>query len=177
MPRGRDWKKSDVRRAAEALRSGQPPDALCETLGRTQNALYLELRRTGHSPKKLLREGQLARVGDIVAKGGGVPEVMASEGVKEGSAMRLISHVLNKGDRRKCKLNLSQKTMRQIYLNVREHGFRPTARIMGLPLTTIRKVALRYRDEVLPSSPPLRGAKPIGRGNKRREPVSAEGRA
>lgn len=159
MPRGPYWKCSDLSRAARDLKAGKRLDDVAASfLPRTRNAFLLEMRRVGHSVRALCREGQWARIRAILDAGGSAPEVMASEGVTEGTAIRLISQVLAKGDRRRARRVTTQAEDRAIYLMAREHGFTETARRLGKAMSSVRRAANRYRAEVLPDTEPLRGA-------------------
>jgi hypothetical protein len=151
----RDWTKKQIHDAAERLRSGARPVALAADLDRTREALELAVVRAGYVWRLLLQAGRLARVRIILGEGGDWPEVMASESVKRDMAVRLVSQALDKGDRRRLKRRHTQADERRIYLLVREHGIRGASQILSKPFTTVRRIAFRYRAEVLPGSPPF----------------------
>lgn len=151
----RDWTKKQIRDAAERLRSGARPEGLAADLDRTPEALELAVVRAGYVWRQLLQAGRLTRVQAILKEGGDWPEVAGSEGVKRDMAVRLVSQALDKGDRRRLQRRYTQADERRIYLLVREHGIRGASRLLSEPVTTVRRIAFRYRAEVLPGSPPF----------------------
>lgn len=156
MPLGPDWRVSDLRRIADQLRTGTPRAVVfAQYPNRSKNAICLALARAGYVLSELYRAGREARIRAILAAGGGASEVMASESVSEGTAIRLISRVLQVGDRRHCRKSTTTAQDRAIYLSVRAVGFRATGRRLGMSYKLVRTAAHRYRSEVLPESPPF----------------------
>lgn len=146
------WRISDIHAIARALRSGTRWDAILAAHGRSHDAVALALLRLGYRYGALCAEGRLVRVQAIVSGGGGAREVMASEGVKERAAHRLISEALDADDRRKKPMS---PEVRAAYNAVREHGFKGAAEHLQRPVTSVRRDAERYRRDVCPKSPPF----------------------
>lgn len=151
----RDWTRKEIRDAAEQLRTGTRPEEVAASLDRSQNALKQAVTRGGFPYGKLLREGVLARVRAILSAGGNWPEVAASEGVLRRMAVRLITQAMEKGDRRHLRRGIQGAEARKVYVLVRDQGLTQAARQLGKPITVVRRAAHRYRDAVLPDSPPL----------------------
>lgn len=159
MPRGPWWTKAEARRTAESLRTGDKPTDVVASTKRTWNAIKLTLTKEGYSVQELMAEGRRARVRKILLEGGYTAEVMASENVTKRHAQHLISEVAGHEDRRTLLRTTERAEERRIYLSVREVGFSETARRMKRPLMSVWKIANRYRAEVLPESPPLKGVR------------------
>jgi len=149
------WTTRARKDAAKAMRDGERPEALALRLGRTMSALKLAVVRAGESWRVLCQQGRMARVKAILAQGGGVEAVCASEGVKVRMAQRLMTDALAQGDRRRTKRTYTQAEQRTIYLSVREIGIKATADKLGFHRSTVRRAAIAYRAEVLPTSPAL----------------------
>lgn len=149
------WTTSERKDAAQALRDGARPEDVAAHLGRTLSALKQALAEDGQSYRALVREGRDNRIRAILAAGGGVAEVVASESCGLRVANRWISAVLGKGDRRHLRRSYTLDQQRRIYLSVREIGIKATAAKLGISRSTVRRAAIAYRAEVLPNSPPL----------------------
>ena len=149
------WTTSERKDAAQALRDGARPEDVAAHLGRTLSALKQALAEDGQSYSALVREGRDNRIRAILAAGGGVAEVVASESCGLRVANRWISAVLGKGDRRHLRRSYTLDQQRRIYLSVREIGIKATAAKLGISRSTVRRAAIAYRAEVLPNSPPL----------------------
>lgn len=154
------WTTSERKDAAQALRDGARPEDVAARLGRTLSALKQAMDEDGLSWRALVREGRDNRIRAILAAGGGVAEVVASESCGLRVADRWISTVLNKGDRRHLRRSYTLDQQRRIYLSVREIGIKATAAKLGISRSTVRRAAIAYRAEVLPNSPPLGRGKP-----------------
>lgn len=159
MPAGPDWTKAEIRRVVEALRDGARPAEVEQSTGRTWNAVKLALRRSGHPVAPLLTEGQLARVRRVLLAGSFTAEVSQAEDVTERRAQALITAASGHTDRRTLGRKYTDEQARRIYVSAREIGFTATARRFGMAPMSVWNVARRYREEVLPDSPPLRGFK------------------
>lgn len=173
MPRGSFWTVVQVRRAADALRTGASPAEVAQDVGRSWTAVRLALARSKFSVQDLLTEGQRIRVQRILLAGGYTAEVAAAEGVTRRHAQHLITLASGQEDRRALARTATDEQARRIYLSVREVGYTETARRVGRPLMTVWKIANRYRDEVLPESPPLRGVR--GRRSDLKRPAATSG--
>lgn len=149
------WTARARKDAAQALRDGARPEEVAARLGRTLSALKQALAEDGLSWRALMREGRDSRIRAILAAGGGVAEVVVSESCGLRVATRWISRLLNKGDRRHLRRSYTLEEQRRIYLSVREVGIKATADKLGLTRSTVRRAAIAYRAEVLPTSPPL----------------------
>ena len=149
------WTTRERKDAAQALRDGARPDDVAARLGRTLSALKQAMHDDGLSWRALVREGRDSRIRAILAAGGGVAEVVASESCGLRVATRWISTLLDKGDRRHLRRSYTLDEQRRIYQSVREVGIKATADKLGITRSTVRRAAIAYRAEVLPTSPPL----------------------
>ena len=153
----RTWTAAELRRVVAALRAGGRWEDVVAATGRTKGAVGDALRNAGYSPRALRREARLVRVAAILAQGGGLAEVMAAEGLKRRTADTWITMAQQAEDRRKKAIASGD---RAVYQAVRDHGFKGAARLLGRPISTVRRIANRYREQELPTSPPL--GKPRG---------------
>lgn len=149
------WTTRERKALVQMLRDGTRPADVVAHFKRTLNAIQQALAEDGQSYRALVREGRDNRIRAILAAGGGVAEVVASESCGLRVADRWISAVLGKGDRRHLRRSYTLDQQRRIYLSVREIGIKATAAKLGISRSTVRRAAIAYRAEVLPNSPPL----------------------
>lgn len=149
------WTTRERKDAAQALRDGARPADVAARLGRTLSAVQQALAEDGLSYRALVNEGRDTRIRAILASGGGVAEVCASETIGTRAADRHIARLLDKGDRRHLRRSYTLAEQRRIYLSVREVGIKETAARLGFSRSTVRRAARAYRAEVLPNSEPL----------------------
>lgn len=166
------WTIRERKDAAQALRDGARPEDVAARLGRTLSALKQALAEDGLSWRALVREGRDSRIRAVLAAGGGVAEVVALESCGLRVADRWISRLLDMGDRRHLRRSYTLDEQRRIYLSVREVGIKDTADKLGLSRSTVRRAAIAYRAEVLPTSPPL-GRGPCPKPYKPRTPATS----
>ena len=154
------WTARERKDLVQMLRDGARPADVAAHFKRTLSAIQQALAEDGQSYRALVREGRDARIRAILAAGGDVAEVVASESCGLRVANRWISAVLGKGDRRHLRRSYTLDQQRRIYLSVREIGIKATAAALGFTRSTVRRAAIAYRAEVLPNSPPLGRGKP-----------------
>lgn len=154
------WTARERKALVQMLRDGARPADVVAHFKRTLSAIQQALAEDGQSYRALVNEGRDARIRAILAAGGDVAEVMASESCGLRVANRWISVLLGKGDRRHLRRSYTLDQQRRIYLSVREIGIKATAAKLGISRSTVRRAAIAYRAEVLPTSPPLGRGKP-----------------
>ena len=149
------WTTRERKDAAQALRDGARPADVAARLGRTLSALKQAMHDDGLSWRALVREGRDSRIRAILAAGGGMAGVVAAEAWGLRGAARRVSTLLEKSGRRHLRRSYTLDEQRRIYQSVREVGIKATAHKLGITRSTVRRAAIAYRAEVLPTSPPL----------------------
>lgn len=156
MPRGPAWSMADINKIVTSLRDGvRLVEVLSWFPNRSRTAITDELQYLGYGVRALCREGRMKRIAKVVADGGRVKEIMASEGVKEAAAQKLLKKVIGPTDRRTVESRTDPATMRRVYLQVREHGYGDWLSQFNLSERAAYRMAERYRSLVLPGSQPI----------------------